>query len=143
MQVMVVAMQNTVERRYLGVGTSTVTFFRSIGGSCGVAIFGAIFNARLAVELATTSAGALLGAGGGATGEHGRAGSLLKVLETLPPDSHREAAGAFARALSTSFVVAAPCLAVAWVLVLLLEEKPLRGKESKAEVPAEVIDPVA
>jgi EmrB/QacA subfamily drug resistance transporter len=51
MQVMVVAMQNSVERRYLGVGTSTVTFFRSVGGSCGVALFGAIFNHRLAASL--------------------------------------------------------------------------------------------
>lgn len=141
MQVMVVAMQNTVERRYLGVGTSTITFFRSIGGSCGVALFGAIFNARLAIELATTTGGAILR---GAQGGHAHAGGPLKVLDTLGPDDRREAAAAFARALSTSFVVAAPCLALAWLLVLLLDEKPLRGKEAKAEeVPAEVIDPVA
>src|SRR5207253_2886862 len=44
MQVMVVATQSSVERRFLGVATSTLTFFRSVGGSCGVALFGAIFN---------------------------------------------------------------------------------------------------
>jgi EmrB/QacA subfamily drug resistance transporter len=124
MQVMVVAMQNTAERRHLGVATSTVTFFRSVGGSCGVALFGAIFNSRLAVELAATpEASALL------SGHSVRGRGLFKLLETLPPEPRREIAGAFARALSVSFLVAAPCLAIAFFLVLFLQEKPLRGRE--------------
>ena len=122
MQVMVVAMQNSVERRYLGVGTSTVTFFRSVGGSCGVALFGAIFNHRLGSELASIPGGDIL------TGSSGHAGGLLRALGTLPPDVRHQVAGAFARSLSTSFFVAAPCLATTFLLVLFLEEKPLRGR---------------
>jgi EmrB/QacA subfamily drug resistance transporter len=130
MQVMVVAMQNTAERKHLGVATSTVTFFRSVGGSCGVALFGAIFNSRLAVELAATpEAGVVLAA----RSVHG--GGLLKLLETLAPGPRHEIAGAFARALSVSFLVAAPCLAIAFVLVLFLQEKPLRGRDSSASPP--------
>lgn len=51
MQVLVLAVQNAVDYRDLGVATSGATFFRSIGGSFGVAIFGTIFSNRLADEL--------------------------------------------------------------------------------------------
>jgi hypothetical protein len=131
MQVMVVATQNSIERRYLGVATSTVTFFRSVGGSCGVALFGAIFNGRLAVELTKTSAGDVL------AGHSGRGNGLLRFLETLPTDVRHQVAGAFARALSASFFAAAPCLALAFVLVIFLEEKPLRGPAPAPAAPAE------
>jgi MFS family permease len=52
MQVVILATQNAVDRRDLGIATGTVSFFRSVGGSFGVAIFGAIFTNRLAGELA-------------------------------------------------------------------------------------------
>jgi hypothetical protein len=52
MQVLVLAVQNDVEYRDLGVATAGTTFFRSIGGCFGVAICGAIFSNRLAEELA-------------------------------------------------------------------------------------------
>src|SRR3954464_12165723 len=51
MQVIVLVVQNDVEPRDIGVATSTATFFRSMGGSLGVALFGAIFASRLASEL--------------------------------------------------------------------------------------------
>ncbi len=51
MQVLVLAVQNAVDYTDLGVATSGATFFRSIGGSFGVAIFGAIFSNRIADEL--------------------------------------------------------------------------------------------
>ena len=56
LQVLVIAVQNSVGYSDLGVATSGVTFFRSIGGSFGVAIFGAIFSNRLASELTARSA---------------------------------------------------------------------------------------
>jgi hypothetical protein len=52
MQVLVIAVQNSVEFRDLGVATSGATLFRLIGGSLGTAILGAIFSARLAANLA-------------------------------------------------------------------------------------------
>jgi EmrB/QacA subfamily drug resistance transporter len=126
MQVMVVAMQNSVERKYLGVATSTVTFFRAVGGSCGVALFGTIFNGHLAAELAGRPGGALL------AGHSMRGAGLFHVLETLAPEDRREVADAFAHSLSASFLVAVPCLALAFVLVLFLEEKELRGRNTGA-----------
>ena len=47
MQVLVLAVQNAVDAKDLGVATSASTFFRSMGGAFGVAIFGSIFNSRL------------------------------------------------------------------------------------------------
>jgi hypothetical protein len=51
MQVLVVAVQNAVPQSQLGTATSSSAFFRSIGGAFGVAVFGAIFNNRLAANL--------------------------------------------------------------------------------------------
>ena len=53
MQVIVLVVQNDAPPRDIGVATSTATFFRSMGGSLGVALFGAIFASRLADELTT------------------------------------------------------------------------------------------
>src|SRR5256714_14187774 len=53
MQVLVLAVQNAVDYQYLGVATSGSTLFRQVGGSIGVALFGAIFTNQLASELAT------------------------------------------------------------------------------------------
>jgi hypothetical protein len=127
MQVMVVAMQNSIERKYLGVATSTVSFFRSVGGSFGVALFGAIFNGRLILELAGTSAGSLLPT----HGSHG--GGFLRLLETMPSGPRREIAAAFARALTGTFLVSVPFLGLSIGLALFLPEKPLRGREARHE----------
>ena len=53
MQVLVLAVQNAVPYAQLGVATSSATLFRSIGGSLGTALLGAIFSNRLADELAS------------------------------------------------------------------------------------------
>ncbi|HEU0053015.1 MAG TPA: MDR family MFS transporter, partial [Longimicrobium sp.] len=68
MQVLVLAVQNSVEYQDLGVATSGATLFRSIGGSLGTAVLGAVFSARLASALAQVSPGhaaAVTGGGGG------------------------------------------------------------------------------
>ena len=58
MQVLVLAVQNAVDYRDLGVATSGATLFRSIGGSVGVSMFGAIFAATLGSTLAQRMPGA-------------------------------------------------------------------------------------
>jgi EmrB/QacA subfamily drug resistance transporter len=57
MQVLVLAVQNAVDYEQLGVATSGATLFRSIGGSLGTAVLGAIFTHELGVSTATTQAG--------------------------------------------------------------------------------------
>src|SRR3954469_19404536 len=88
MQVLVLAVQNAVEYAELGVATSGATLFRSMGGSIGTAVLGAIFTARLTSELAGSPA-----AGAGAQDP--------TAIRHLPAAACADYTGAFTDALST------------------------------------------
>ncbi|MFI5268836.1 MAG: MFS transporter, partial [Chloroflexota bacterium] len=122
MQVLVLAVQNTVPYEDLGVGTAAASFFRSVGGAFGVAIFGAIFNAQLSANLARVLPGGQLPAGVSTADLQGNPASL----QALPPALHGLFVGAFARSLDTVFLTAVPLAVVAFVLTLFLREVPLR-----------------
>ena len=121
MQVLVLAVQNAVPYSELGVATSSATLFRSIGGSLGTSILGAIFANRLATELvASLPPGADTGAlAAGAQ-------RSLGALADLPPDLHAGYLAAFTDSLHTVFLIAAAVVAVAFLLSLVLPERPLR-----------------
>jgi EmrB/QacA subfamily drug resistance transporter len=127
MQVMVLVTQNSVDRADLGVATATVSFFRSVGGSVGVAIFGALFTSGLARNLASDLpadvAGRLASTGGGS----------VQAVATLPPEQQLAYKSAFADALTTVFTYALPIMVVAFVLTWLLKEIPLRGTTHQPE----------
>jgi hypothetical protein len=122
MQVMVLSSQNSVAVTELGVATSTVTFFRSIGASVGVSLFGAIFNNRLVAELAHELPGA--------AGAAARNVDLnnMSAIQALPGGTREHYLTAFANALTTVFEYAIPILLVGFVLTLLLPHLPLRGR---------------
>ena len=121
MQVLVIAVQNSVEYRDLGVATSGATLFRLVGGSLGTALLGAVFAARLASNLAQSAAAG--GAGGIApTGS----GMSVGDLAGLAPAARAVYTHAFAAALGTVFLIAAATAAVGFVLTLFLPEQPLR-----------------
>jgi EmrB/QacA subfamily drug resistance transporter len=115
MQVLVLAAQNAVDYRLLGVATSGSTLFRQIGGSIGVAAFGAIFANRLQAELA-----ARLPPGAGVPADD------PAVVAQLPPEVHEPYVAAFAAALQPVFLTGAAISAVAFALTWLLREVPLR-----------------
>jgi EmrB/QacA subfamily drug resistance transporter len=131
MPVLVLAVQNAVPRAQMGVATSSSIFFRSIGGSFGVAIFGAIFANRLAywlpreipasAHLSTEQANKLL---------H----SNLATISGLPQPVHEGLIQAFSNSLHTVFLLAVPVGVLAFVVSLFLREVPLRdsGGESLA-----------
>ena len=121
MQVLVVAVQNTVPHGLLGTATSTATFFRTIGGAFGVAALGAIFSNRLLAQLRLTATPAELKLlqGGSITANPAQ-------IATLPPDARERIIEAFSHALQTVFVVAVPFAIVAFVLCWFLKEIPLR-----------------
>ncbi|UGS38849.1 MDR family MFS transporter [Capillimicrobium parvum] len=130
MQVLVLAVQNAVSYDELGVATSGATLFRSIGGSLGTAVLGAIFANRLASELAMR-----LPAGSPDTAALEGGGSLdPSAVQRLPASVHDAYIGAFTDSLASVFVVAAAVLAVAFVLTWLLEERPLRQTVETAGV---------
>lgn len=118
MQVLVIAVQNAVEYRDLGVATSGATLFRLVGGSLGTAVLGAIFAAQLATNLAT-----MLPAG--AAGAASR-GLSMQAMAKMPAATRGLYARAFTESLDTVFLVAAIVAAVGFVLTWLLPERPLR-----------------
>jgi EmrB/QacA subfamily drug resistance transporter len=120
MQVMVLAVQNSVPFRDLGTATSAATFFRSIGGSVGVAVFGTIYANRLAASLPDN-----LRHQGGATAHF--TPEALKRLAAEQPKVFAEYLHAFDHALHVVFLSAVPFAAVGIVLALLLREVPLRN----------------
>ncbi|MBB4663500.1 MFS transporter [Conexibacter arvalis] len=125
MQVLVLAVQNAVEYRDLGTATSGATFFRSIGGSFGVAIFGAIFSNRLTDTLADQFPGGLPAALAGAGGGHG-GGVDPAAIQQLPGAARTGFVDAYAEALQTVFWIAVPIALLAFALTWLLREVPLR-----------------
>ena len=132
MQVLMLAVQNAVGQEDLGVATSATTFFRSMGGAFGVAVFGSIFSARLADELPR-----LLPRGAGATA--GRTTEILnspEQIRALPGPVADAVAEALARGTQSVFLWAVAILAVGFVVTLFLDELPLRG-EVHAGPPAE------
>jgi EmrB/QacA subfamily drug resistance transporter len=120
MQVLVIAVQNDVDYRDLGVATSGATLFRLIGGSLGTAILGAIFAARLTANLLR-----LLPPGTAATGA-ARNMSVQALLQ-LPSSARSAYAEAFTSSLDTVFLVATVVCAIGFVLTWFLPERPLRA----------------
>jgi len=137
MQVLVIAVQNAVPYKDLGVATSGATFFRSIGGSFGTAIFGAIFASQLDKNLVHFLAGTPVPAG-----FHGSAGASPASLAKLPATVHAGYIQAFSTSLHTVFLVATPIAAVGFVVALFLKEVPLR-KTTQATDPADSLAPSA
>ena len=121
MQVLVLAVQNAVEYKDLGAGTSGSTFFRSIGGSFGTAVFGAVFSNVLAGDIARALHGVSL-----PSGITAGTGASPAVLDHLPAAIRDGYIAGFSQALHTVFVFATPIGAVAFLLTFLLKEVPLR-----------------
>ncbi|MGA2757331.1 MAG: MDR family MFS transporter [Solirubrobacteraceae bacterium] len=120
MQVLVLIVQNAVPYGELGVATSGATFFRSIGGSFGTAIFGAIFSNVLVGNLAKHLGKARL--------PGGLASSSVTpaILDKLPHAVHHAVSAAYAESIQTVFIIAAPIGAVAFLASWLIPQVELR-----------------
>ena len=139
MQVVVTAVQNSVERKHLGAATASVAFFRSMGGAVGTALFGAILNTRLAqhlTEVVPASAQAQLG---------GAAASMndITAIHALPEPVKTWVLTAFTQAMDDVFLVAVPFMAVAFVIALTMRERPLQGREPAAKAEASELSEVS
>lgn len=126
MQTIVVVVMNVAPHEYLGTATSSATFFRSIGGSFGVAVFGAIFNNRLFAELPKYLPAGVLHAMRTVSGNS--IASNPKQLAALPPSIHHGFVEAFGHSLTFMFLVAAPFAVLAFLLCWLIPETPLRDR---------------
>ncbi|MCX4630086.1 MFS transporter [Streptomyces sp. NBC_01443] len=129
MQVLVLVVQNAVSYADLGVATSGATFFRSIGASFGVAIFGTVFTNRLDGKLATAFTGLPVPPGSAALVE-----ADPRAIERLPAELRPRVLDAYASSITDVFLYAVPVVLVAFVVAWFLKEDVLRGSVTAPDV---------
>ena len=137
MQPIVIALQNDIDFKDMGIATSANAFFRSIGSTVGVALFGTIYANRLATyipekvtELQASNPSALAGASP-------EAFEALKnnseILNTFTPELKSSILNAFVHSFHDVFLSALPITVLGIIFALMVREKPLRsGQEFKA-----------
>lgn len=125
MQVLTIAVQNTVDYADLGTATSGVTFFRTLGSSFGTAVFGTIYANSVEPELRAAVATAAR-----ATGEDparlGAAAQSPQGVHGLDPAAAGPVIDAYAQALHTVFLWTVPVAVVGFVVALFLKQVRLR-----------------
>jgi EmrB/QacA subfamily drug resistance transporter len=119
MQVLVLVVQNDAKPQDIGVATSTATFFRSVGGAFGVAIFGTIFASRLSSQLSKLPEAITSKLGGGVHLNPEQA-------KLLPPGVHDAFLNAFSHSLHGVFLFGMLLAVIPFGLSWLLKEVPLR-----------------
>ncbi|HET7351906.1 MAG TPA: MDR family MFS transporter [Marmoricola sp.] len=128
LQIMVVVVQNAVDRSDMGVATSSVAFFRQMGGAFGTALFGAILTSRLAVHL-----GDLLPPGSGAqqidTDD-------TSAIAGLPERLRLPVLEAFSQSIDEMFLTAIPLVLVAGIVAVFIKEIPLATRQAPSGEPA-------
>ncbi|MFJ4364232.1 MDR family MFS transporter [Streptomyces chartreusis] len=132
MQVLTIAVQNTVDYADLGTATSGVTFFRTLGSSFGTAVFGTIYTNTLTPNLAD-GVEAAAGAGSGLDpAAISRAATSPEGLNGLPPPVAAPIVEAYADTLQTVFLWTVPVAALGFVIALFLKQVPLRDSARMA-----------
>ncbi|MFI6150990.1 MFS transporter [Streptomyces sp. NPDC051109] len=129
MQVLVLVVQNAVSYADLGVATSGATFFRSIGASFGVAIFGTVFTHQLDGKLATAFTGLPVPPGTAALVE-----ADPRAVGRLPAGLQPRVLDAYASSITDVFLYAVPVVLVAFVTAWFLKEDVLRGSVTAPDV---------
>ncbi|GAA4419303.1 MDR family MFS transporter [Actinokineospora soli] len=127
MQNLVVAAQNDVPAKDLGATTSTLTFFRSLGGAIGVSALGAVLAGSVTSQM--TERFGPLPTGGT---------SEVPDLATLPEPVRAVVAEIYASATAELFLIGAPIAALALVAVLFIREKPLKTQSGDERLAAEL-----
>jgi EmrB/QacA subfamily drug resistance transporter len=123
MQMVSLIAQNSVEQKDMGVASSARMFFQQIGGSLGVAAFGAVFARKLTESLSST--GAHISASGGQLNP--------ATVNSLPAAAKHDVFFAIAHAVQSVFIWALPAAVLIFVLALFIKEVPLRGRVPAAQ----------
>ncbi|RST03410.1 MFS transporter [Streptomyces sp. WAC07149] len=130
MQVLVLVVQNAVSYADLGVATSGATFFRSIGASFGVAIFGTVFTNRLGDKLDAALAGVPLPP----AATPARLEADPRAIGALPPALRPRVLDAYSSAITDVFLYAVPVVLLAFVISWFLKEDKLRASVTAPDV---------
>jgi hypothetical protein len=137
MQTLVISVQNAMPPRDMGVATSSVTFFRSMGGTFGAAVSLAVLFGSLIGNIQERAAAA--GLPPAVIAQFDRASALddTRRIAELPEAVRRVVLEGFADSMSTVFFVVALLLVPAFVLTLLVKEIPLRAEGGLAAAHAD------
>jgi MFS family permease len=127
MQITTLVAQNSVDPRQMGVASSSRTFFQQIGGSIGVAAFGAVFARRLVESMAAQLPGGHFNAKGGQLDP--------ATVNHLPLLVRHDVFVAITHAVTGVFWLVAPAAAIVFALAWLIKEVPLRGRAPAEEKP--------
>jgi EmrB/QacA subfamily drug resistance transporter len=131
MQNLVLAAQNDVPARELGSATSVLSFFRSLGGTIGVSVLGAVLAGRVAADLSALGSGPDDGA------------AAVPDVSTLPPEVATLVRDAYGDATAELFLIATPLAALALLVVLFIKEKALKTTTGAQRLEAEQQLPAA
>lgn len=118
MQVMILATQNAVKIEQLGIATSLIGFFRTLGGAIGTAILGSVFSVKFDNQLSSLT--------------HGRIKPGNIVLQSpaslahIPPTIEHYLINSMVNAIDTAFLAAFPIVVLTFVSVLFLKQVKLR-----------------
>jgi MFS family permease len=124
MQITVTAAQNSVPRKHMGTATSTMTFFRSMGGAIGTAVYGAVLTSRLKVHLTDIVPNATQTVVDGLA----KAANSVQALHGLQNPMKGWALQGLVNSMDDVFLVSLPFLAIALILAIITPEQRLAGR---------------
>jgi EmrB/QacA subfamily drug resistance transporter len=126
MQVLTLVVQNAVPMTLMGVATSSVTFFRSMGGAIGASALGAVLTARIAAEFPRFLPSSALAGGGDKVAQLVQSPDALKAIKRSDPALHEGIIQAYSHAIDTMFLVAAIVSSLSVVVALFVKQTRLR-----------------
>ncbi|WP_458576038.1 MFS transporter [Streptomyces sp. SAS_270] len=135
MQNLVLSTQNQVAPSDLGAASSTVTFFRSLGGAVGVSVLGSIMATRIGhyVKDGLTD----LGPKYAAAASGSSSSSEIPDMDKLPAPLRMVMESAYGHGIADVFLIAACMAALAFLVTLFIKEVPLRTSGGLAQAAAE------
>jgi EmrB/QacA subfamily drug resistance transporter len=131
MQITVTAAQNSVPRKHMGTATSTMTFFRSMGGAIGTAVYGAVLTSRLEVHLRDIVPNATQTMVDGLA----KAANSVQALHSLKEPMKGWALHGLVDSMGDVFLVSLPFLAIALILAVVTPEQRLAGRSDGPQKP--------
>jgi MFS family permease len=133
MQNLVLAVQNTVAATDLGAASSAVAFFRSLGGTIGVSVLGAVLSSRVGTLIRS----GLADVPGGAAGSSGSGGVGLADLHDAPPALRRLIAVSYGDATGRIFLISALLSIITILAILFIREVALRTESGTEQLQAQ------
>ncbi len=143
LQVVVLAVQNAAPTAQMGVATSSVTFFRSMGGAIGASALGAVLSAGISRQFERFLPRAALATGGDKVAELVQSPQALDALKRTNPALHEGIIQAYSHALSDMFWVAVPVSAISIIASLFIRQVRLRVTTGGITAPNEPSQPPA